>query len=566
MNSESRNCQNCHNDFLIEPDDFAFYEKMKVPPPTFCPECRFLRRLCWRNNRSLFKRSCGLCNKSLVSFYKDDGVPVYCESCYSSDAWDMYQHGVDFDFSLPFLQQLEIVLNKQPRVFSVRYGTNINSDYSNSIVNSKNLYLTFSSIESEDIFYSENTDRSKNCLDCLSVRELQYCYWNVNSEKNHNCHFMHETRACLDSYFLFDCVNCSNCFMSSNLRNQSYVFYNKKLSKEEYEKELSRIPLDSFENVELYKKEFNSLLKNSIHKYAQITASVNVSGDIINNSKNIKDSFDISESENVVDSYRSVKSKELMDCGWVLNGELEYESMTGSGGSYNQVSCFMCIASKDIQYSISCKNCSDCFGCVGLKNAKYCILNKQYSKEDYFNLLDKIKNQMTQMPYIDQQGRVYRYGEFFPLEMSLFGYNESLAYDFFPITKESALVSGYNWFDRPERDNLSSKNWNELNDSTKEITDSIIKEIFLCHSSGSAQCTKFFSIQANEFLFYKQKNLPLPRFCPNCRHYERLKYRNPMRLYKRECTNGCGRSFETSYAPDRPEKVYCEQCYQAEVL
>jgi hypothetical protein len=28
---------------------------------------------------------------------------------------------------------------------------------------------------------------------------------------------------------------------------------------------------------------------------------------------------------------------------------------------------------------------------------------------------------------------------------------------------------------------------------------------------------------------------------------------------------GCNNTFETSYAPERPEIVYCERCYQGEV-
>ncbi len=28
----------------------------------------------------------------------------------------------------------------------------------------------------------------------------------------------------------------------------------------------------------------------------------------------------------------------------------------------------------------------------------------------------------------------------------------------------------------------------------------------------------------------------------------------------------CPNEFETSYAPDRPEIVYCESCYQSEVV
>ena len=83
-------------------------------------------------------------------------------------------------------------------------------------------------------------------------------------------------------------------------------------------------------------------------------------------------------------------------------------------------------------------------------------------------------------------------------------------------------------------------------------------------------------------------NLPLPRYCPNCRHHHRLKQRNPLKLYKRKCQcageysdnkkyknttthhhhgkDHCPREFETTYAPDRPEIVYCEKCYQEEVV
>ena len=62
---------------------------------------------------------------------------------------------------------------------------------------------------------------------------------------------------------------------------------------------------------------------------------------------------------------------------------------------------------------------------------------------------------------------------------------------------------------------------------------------------------------------------------------------NPYRLWVRQCqctgiaskngehknvaahfhsSNPCPTEFETSYAPERPEIIYCEQCYQAEVV
>ena len=82
-------------------------------------------------------------------------------------------------------------------------------------------------------------------------------------------------------------------------------------------------------------------------------------------------------------------------------------------------------------------------------------------------------------------------------------------------------------------------------------------------------------------------NLPLPRLCSNCRHYQRIKQRNPLKLWHRQCqcageksdnkvyqntiqhfhsNEHCPNEFETTYSPDRKEIVYCEKCYQQEVV
>ena len=95
--SENKTCQNCKQDFTIESDDFAFYEKIKVPPPTFCPECRLQRRLAWRNERSLYKRNCNLCKDSMFAIYPaDTPFPVYCNRCWFSDDWDVIDYGKEY--------------------------------------------------------------------------------------------------------------------------------------------------------------------------------------------------------------------------------------------------------------------------------------------------------------------------------------------------------------------------------------------------------------------------------------------------------------------------------------
>ncbi len=103
MNSQTKVCQNCKKNFIINPDDLLFYERMKVPVPTFCSQCRFARRLAWRNERSLYKRTCDLCKKDMISMYKANTTfPVYCHECWWSDKWDSIEYGKDYDFSKSF--------------------------------------------------------------------------------------------------------------------------------------------------------------------------------------------------------------------------------------------------------------------------------------------------------------------------------------------------------------------------------------------------------------------------------------------------------------------------------
>ncbi len=183
---------------------------------------------------------------------------------------------------------------------------------------------------------------------------------------------------------------------------------------------------------------------------------------------------------------------------------------------------------------------------------------------------------------------MYKYGEFFPVDLSHHAYNETIALDYFPLTKEQALTQGYRWKDPEERHYEVTVKAENLPDHIKDVDDSILKAIIGCAHEGKCnqQCTTAFKIIPQELQFYRKMNLPLPRLCPNCRHYERLKQRNPLKIWHRKCqcageksengiyqnttshfhgTNHCPNEFETSYAPERPEIVYCESCYNAEV-
>lgn len=581
MNSETRNCQNCKTDFTVEVDDFSFYEKIKVPPPTFCPECRMRRRMLWRNVRSLYKRTCGLCQKSLISMYSDDGVPVYCTDCWSGSGWDPKSYGKDYDFTKPFFTQLKDLFYTVPRFYAYRFGNLINSDYSNFSKDNKNVYLAYSVTDCEDVMYSETIDKSKNTIDSYAVTKVDGCSYNVDCESNYNVHFSMQSDNCIDSFFIYDCDNCQNCCLSSNLRNQQYVFRNEKLSKEEYLKALESLRLETFTGLQSAWQEFDVLIRdNTVHKYAHMHSAQNATGDYIHNAKNVKRSFDATDCENVAYSMRAIEVKDCYDLQGVgFGAELIYESMAATANTFKDSFCYITIQGcRECEYSLILKNCSNCFACVGLTNAKYCIFNKQYEKDEYFEIVEKIKQHMMDMPYTDTKGRVFRYGEFFPYDMSPFGYNETNAHDFFPVTKVEADTMGFPWKDREKREYSITIESQNLPDSITYVTDDILNETIECPNNGdqSTQCTTAYKIVPAELQFYRQKGLPLPRYCPNCRHYDRLKYRNPMRLYPRLCMcdrsghshseNKCENKFETTFAPDRMEKVYCEECYQKEVF
>ena len=143
MKSETKICQNCKKDFVIESEDFGFYEKIKVPPPTWCPECRLIRRLMWRNEHSLFRRKNGVSkkNESLISVYHPDEKVITCDrETWWGDSWDPCDYGREYDFSRPFHKQFKELMEKVPHILLVD-SKSVNSRFCNITVEQKNCYL-----------------------------------------------------------------------------------------------------------------------------------------------------------------------------------------------------------------------------------------------------------------------------------------------------------------------------------------------------------------------------------------------------------------------------------------
>ncbi|KKP97183.1 MAG: hypothetical protein US04_C0001G0686 [Candidatus Nomurabacteria bacterium GW2011_GWD2_36_14] len=571
--SESRICQNCKQNFVIEPDDFSFYEKIKVPPPTFCPECRTIRRLCWRNEMSLFRRKCDVPGhkEMLISFYPpEEKLVIYDSKSWWGDGWDALSYGREYDFSKSFFEQWKELRD----VFPLQHLSNsnaTNSDYCNIAEDSKNSYMSSGSWKIEQTHYSNRIFFTKDSSDLYIVQNSELCYDDVMCSDCYHLMYSLNCKNCVDSYFLYDCIGCTDCFGCSNLRNKSYCIWNEQFSREEYKSRLEEMNLMDFNVIEKFKLHFKEIYLKSIHRFATQIKCVNSTGENLNGVKNCKSCFD--SSGQIEDSkyvhWSKMNLKDTYDSGpGVGMGELMYETFDTGIGNFRNLFTSVVYSSNDIEYCFNCHGSSNLFGCIGLRNKKYCILNKQYTKEEYEELVISIKKQMMEVPYVDKKGIVYKYGEFFPSELSPFCYNETQAQDYFPTTREKALENGYRWRDRKNTEYQITIKAKDLPDNFDDNKIDITKEVIGCLHEENCQdrCKGAYKIIEDELNLYKRLGVPLPRLCFFCRHESRLRMRTPMKLWHRSCMKeGCTNEFETSYAPERPEIVYCEKCYQQEV-
>ena len=390
--------------------------------------------------------------------------------------------------------------------------------------------------------------------------------------------------------FSRNCVGCSDCFGCANLRNKQYHIFNEPLSKEEYENEIMKLYPSTIQKIKSADIESLKIWNQYPQKYMHGRQNTHVTGDYIYECKNVRDSFIAAKLQDsrfcmMVTPGENVSSDCWDFTHFGINSELFYETLMAGHSSKVRFGWFVAMGSQEVEYSMSSLGNNNIFGCVGLKNKRYCILNKQYSEKEYETLREKIIRHMDEMPYIDSKGRTYKYGEFFPPEQSPFGYNETASI-YFPLSKKEIVDHGYIWRESDERTYSITKKGSDLPD-TFEFADSFKEEIVACEHSNKCDhgCSIAFRFIPYELDFYRKYKLPLPRLCPNCRHAGRVAKTNFPRLYRNQCNcegkkgkeyanltihfhgeNHCPNEFETSYDPNRPEIVYCEQCYNAEVV
>ena len=426
------------------------------------------------------------------------------------------------------------------------------------------------------------SDRCEKCMygswcqkcfmtgDCYMAEKCEFCFDSINLTNCSNCAWCENCSDCVNVYLSSDCRGCTDCFGCVGLRNKQFHWFNKNIGKDEYRKRIAEMSRSFLEEA---RQKFSELKYAQPVKYFHGVQAQQSSGDYIENTQRARLAFNCRDNKDTAymqDAWS--QTEDCRDCTEIIVGQLSYEIQGVEIPHHSIVarSCFNTIT--DPCYCDMCFGVSDCFGCFGLKKNQYCILNKQYTKEEYLDLKKKIIEHMRQTG---------EWGEYFPGEVSPFAYNESMAQEYFPLTKEETLAKGYNWYDRPESNYQITMKVAAIPERSEATPSTITGEIIECITQTNEElkranpmCAKAFKVTENEYILYQKLGIPVPNQCFTCRRKARFALRNPRMLWKRNCmctkTNHdhaatCSTEFETSYSPDRKEIIYCESCYQKEV-
>lgn len=569
LSPHERVCDECGTTFRIEEGDIEFLKKLRVCPPLQCPRCRSRRRLAMMANiLQYYRKDCAAHPGEKAISQMDDAIPykIYDNDFWwDPNAWDAVSFGRPYDPAASFEEQWKKLLLDVPHMAIERFNKSIiNSEYTADSFDVKNCYLSSSVGLSENISYSVWVAYGKDCLDCLHVDHIEYSYAVTDSDHIYNCKYVRLSDHCADSVFLFDCHNCENCFGCVNLRSKKYCFFNEQLGKEEYMEKMKTIDLGRRGTVVEYTRRFEEFIsERGIYKALRMKNSPRAVGDDLKDCKDCIDVFSAAsmkflltfyKNENLRHSVDVLGASDSMDVTLFGPGESSYNVLDGL--QVNKITCGYFLENcLEMEYCYECVDCKYCFGCSGLKKKKFCILNDQYAEEEYWKTVDEIKTKLAEMG---------TYGTFLPLRDSFFYYHDTYAYAMMPLSENEARAAGARW--RKEEANVDTRGMAAISaadvpDRIDDTGDDILQKAVLCEETGRP-----FKITPSELAFYRTFRIPVPVVHPQRRTLKRFGLRNfSFELYDTTCVH-CGKEIRTSYDSAKNLRVYCENCYQQEVI
>ncbi len=414
--------------------------------------------------------------------------------------------GLEYDFFKDFFHNCHVLYNIAPMPYILQMGGCENADYNDNVVWIKNAYLTFHSGFCENALYSIQTkENSNNVLNSMMVRaNSENVYMSTGVITGYNIFYSKYIKNCSDIRCSDNLLDCQECLFCSHLERKKYHINNKEYPREEYQKLKKQLLQDK----ESFLRFYQNLKENG----------ENLGSTEVNNSRFALDCTNISNAQYCL---RITNGRNLILFGSHEDNQDEYDQFSGGsrwwrdlyGGrmvgawSQNVYCSYTIVSSMNMYYCFGCMSCSYCLGCVGLKNKSFCILNKEYSKEERFEKANEIFAQM------DKDWILWK---FFPWWMNPFYFNDTFAYlidDSF--TEEEVAAEGYLWRDEEIKVDVPSGaeviTTQQLNDYqwfdvewNRKINPEILKKVIKDEKGN------FYRIVPMELEFLQKHELPLP--------------------------------------------------------
>lgn len=495
--------------------------------PTVHPMMRMQRRALFRKDRMLHKRVCDKTGQTLISaFPAKTPFPVWHKDLWWSDEFDGRDYGLEYDPSRPFFEQYAELHSRVPRPHVQTTGCE-NSDYAHNSNSVKSCYMVFGSDYSENCLYGSYFERSRDCMDSFWIDYSELSYDCLLCNRLYNVQHAFKSDDCRDSMFLWDCQGLTDCFGCVSMSHVQHHIFNEPHTPEEYAAAVAAFRLDTRTGRQAFMQRWAEFKQQ---KQARRTFMVNAEGcqgNLLTDCEDCQDAYLVADMQRAHHAFLGgVEIRDVVDYTYGgLRVDHCIEACGVSLDSSRCVACAMCWSGSDLTYCDQClQGCKDCFGCIGLKKQQYCILNKQYSKEEYEVLRAQIIESMK------QDGS---WGEFLPFALATYPFLEASASDLvpFPIADFMAMVDKDPWSVRlfekyPEqRAYLAAENvppspnatpTPDVPDGIKEVSPAQ-NYILRCEETG-----RLFALQGPELALYIRMGIPLPTRHPDVRANDRL--------------------------------------------
>ncbi len=255
-------------------------------------------------------------------------------------------------------------------------------------------------------------------MDCLFINHCELCYECINCEDCYDVRYAFNCHQVRNSAHVEHCYGSTNLLYCAGVHQGHNQLLNQRYSQQDFS-HLKEAIESSVELQEEYGQKFESLKQSLTLPTILEDRCEDCTGNFMVESKHCRNVYDVSKLQDVYHAHDCSNVTDSMDLYSVYGpGSLNYEVYSASVAVHNNICIRDCWPAEHLLYCDHCFGSKHCFGCIGLQNHTFCILNTQYTQEEYEQMVSIIIERMR----LDLE-----WGEFFPMEISPFPLAETPA-------------------------------------------------------------------------------------------------------------------------------------------